>query len=75
MINQPYKKCLAYDCQKEAAYNFPCCSVDCGYEFKTIPGQIKKAQEGIGRWTEWLMGLREVSIGAIIYYSKSAELL
>lgn len=62
-------KCLAYECQNEANKGFPCCSVDCGYEYKTIPQQIKKVQDLLGRWTERVMGLRNKSLGEIIYYT------
>lgn len=49
-MNQPYKKCLAYDCDEEATPGYPCCSITHGYDLKTIPPQIKRAQREPGTY-------------------------
>ncbi len=61
-------KCKAYNCDKEATKGFMGCSIEHGYDIKTIPQQIKKAQDG-ANWLDTHIDLKYEEVGAIEHYS------
>lgn len=65
-----YMECLNYGCNDSPKYGFPCCSITCGYQYKTEKGKLEQVFADKTDWKDPFWGIKYWTTEKYLYFKQ-----